>query len=885
MDNFTSMKNIFTLGLALCSLAAYPQFTDITAQLEAHNITLTSPTNGYGSGISFYDFNKDGWDDLSLSGGTAHPVFLQNNEGVLEPVDFGITNFGNARVHSLLWVDYDNDGDADLFVSRQNGPMQLWNNDGNMNFTDVAEDAGLEQGIFVYANASWADYDHDGCLDFYVTKNYSFFDYLDTTFTSQLYRNNCDGTFTDVTAESGVQLIPRTELQPVWVDVNNDGWEDLFISVDRLPFQNELFLNNQDGSFTQISESANINDNLDAMGASVADFNQDGFMDIYVGNNPIDPGNVFYQNNGDLTFTNIAPAMDLDLGVESTLSTWGALWIDYNNDTWEDLFLATMIFTGQNHPGSRLYNNDEGLSFTEISVEANINTPMTTETFTTAMGDLNNDGYYDYATGNRDPYTPRLKLNNGGDNNFLSVELQGVFANRDGIGTWIRCYVDGREFLRYTHCGENLAGQNSSKKIFGLADYTMVDSLVLDWNSGTHEVYTNVEVNQFLYLIEGASFLQPFNIAWEGELALCPGESVVLDAGEHSAYLWNTGFDERYLTVSEPGTYYVDGFNEFGLFITSDTIEVTVFPEPDFSFNVQGVSCFGAGDGSVELNVSTGPVQGILWSTGSADTLLTGLEGGIVSFEGLDFNGCAITGAVSVNEPSPLLAQGNGVDALCYGTATGMMSAQVVGGTAPYSIDWLGADPDAVAAGMYDGLVTDQNNCETDVFVIIEEPDSLWADLVTVNIGEFNDFGSALAAGQGGTPPYSYAWSNGIEGIDFIEDLLPGNYWVTVSDANGCEYTIDFVIEDPTGISDYAMQSIYAFPNPAGNFIRLAGCDGMLVNLNLHDMSGRNILTLENVNCGDQIDLNAMAAGSYILRITESGKTQTLKLIISNQQR
>lgn len=879
------MKQVALLlfGL-LTALVAQSQFTDITEQFENLGVDLTSPTNGYGNGVSFFDFNKDGWDDISIAGGDNDPVFLVNNQGTLELAPFNnIINPTTARIHSMLWVDYDNDGDMDLFISKNNGPMQLWQNDGNMNMTNVALQAGLEQDNYIYANACWADYDHDGCLDFYVTKNYGFFDYLDTLYTSQLYRNNCDGTFTEVTAEAGVQLIPRSELQPVWVDVNNDGWEDLFIAVDRLPYQNELFVNNGDGTFTNVTEEANVGLFLDAMGCSVADYNHDDYLDIYVGNNPLEPGNAFYENNGDGTFTNIAPEMGLAFGVEPQLSTWGTAWIDYDNDMWEDLFIATMSFTVLPHPGSLLFQNNQGESFTDITEDANINSGVTTETFTLAIGDLNNDGYYDYFTGNRNPYTPRLKINDGGDNNFISVELEGTFANRDGIGTWIRCYVNGNQLVRYTMCGINLAGQNSGKYIFGLAENQQVDSLVLDWNSGTHEVYVNPDINTFHYLIEGASFLEPVEIAFTGELDLCPGNSIELDAGEHEAYLWNTGHTGRYLTVESAGAYFVEAFNEFGLSVISDTISVSVFPTPEPVVNSESISCTGENDGTVEVSLSNGEIDFIVWNHGPETTLLSNLSSGVYSFTVTDTNGCSNTGEVNINEPSPFFAQAVPTDVLCFGDSSGSVELQALGGTPPYTTNWLGNNPDSLSAGIYSAICLDDNGCEVPLSFTIGEPDSIEVTIATTPATDEEAIGTAEAFVTGGTLPYTLTWSNGETDTYNIDELEPGVYTLGVEDGNGCMYELDFVISSTTSVETSARSPLRLFPNPANDVVRITGVTGASMNVDLIDATGRVIWSREQIPAQAELPLGSPSPGSYLLRVYDQKGIHTLRLMISGQ--
>lgn len=878
------IRFIFTsLLFAFTPLISVAQFIDVSADLEALGVDVVSPSNGYGSGVSFYDFNGDGWDDLSFSGGDDDPIFLINNEGTWELAPFSIPNFGDARIYSILWVDFDNDGDSDLFISRQNGPMQLWENDGNMNFTNIAVEAGLEQGNYVYSNAAWADYDHDGYLDFYITKSYSFFNYMDTMYTSILYKNNGNGTFTDVTASSGVQLIPRTELQPIWADFNNDGWEDLYLSVDRMPFQNELFVNNQDGTFTRRSASSGLDDHLDSMGPAIGDYNQDGYLDIYVGNNPINPGNAFYRNNGDLTFTNIAAAMGLDLGIESTLSTWGATWIDFDNNTWEDLLLATMIFGPAPHPGSRLYRNNEGESFTLISDSANINTPFGDETFVIARGDFNNDGYFDYATGNRNPYTPRLKQNIGGDNNYLSVELQGTITNRDGIGTWIHCYVGGRHFVRYTMCGESLAAQHSSKEIFGLGQYTEVDSLVIEWNMGTREVYQNVAVNQQLFLIEGASFQAPVDVTIIGDTAMCYGDSVVLDAGDAEQCVWSNGHEGPTLTVYEAGTYTVTAIDEFGLSNTSLPIVVTIAPEPIVNFEVEGVSCANAADGSIELTVSTAPLTDLLWNNAGTDPILTGLSGGIYSFTATDVNGCPVTGEVSVNEPSPLFGQANPTDALCYGDSSGTVEAQWIGGTPPMTVDWMGQNPDSIPAGSYSAVLTDAHGCTSNLSYVVGEPDSLSISIILEDETSSGENGSAEVTVSGGSTPYDITWSTGETGTTSIDGLSAGTYEVTITDGNGCVWTMTFEISNITGMRSLTSGNLQVYPNPARDGVLFSGSKTNSLDISVLDAAGRLVLRVEKHTATAWFDTSNLTPGSYLLQVRDGGDEQFLRLVIARK--
>jgi len=296
-------KNTFLfLLILLARFPAHTQFIDVT--LEQGIVNVNEGTFD-GNGVSFYDFNYDGWDDLTIANGADEPLFLINNQGNYEPVEWSMDIDPPAHIVMMLWSDYDNDGDADLLTTQLGGPLELWNNDGYFSFTEVSDEAGLDNGSWEYWGAAYCDYDHDGCLDLYVAKYYDddLFD-VSPDHRARLYHSNCDGTFTDVTLAAGVQLTPRAVFQPVFFDYNHDGWEDLFLVIDRNAWTNELYLNNQDGTFTNVTVATGLNQAFDAMSGTVDDYDNDGDLDIYVTNGW--PGNKLYEHNSDHTFTNIA---------------------------------------------------------------------------------------------------------------------------------------------------------------------------------------------------------------------------------------------------------------------------------------------------------------------------------------------------------------------------------------------------------------------------------------------------------------------------------------------------------------------------------------------------------------------------------------------------
>lgn len=452
----------------------------------------------YGNGISFYDFNNDGLDDITLGNGLDSLRFFQNDVGVLEELSFNLPLNPTANIQTVLWADYDNDGDPDLLTSQYGGPLQLWQNDGDFNFVDFSSTAGLQAGNWDWWGSSFADYDHDGFLDLYAAKYYA--QPGDTSLNKQgiLYHNNGDGTFSNVTTESGVELITQAIFQPVWFDYDNDGWEDLYLVIDRLIWPNRLFRNNHDGTFTDVSEESGLGVLMNSMSGTVGDFDNDHDLDIYVTNTS--PYNYLFRNNGDLTYSIITE----EAGVLVENNSWGACWMDCNNNGWDDLFVGTTGFLSGSYP-NHFYLNNTDTTFQFANTAVGLGADFA-PTFVCASGDVNHDGYVDFATNNNDPHPTDLWLNFHSGQHFISATLEGVIANRDGVGSWITCYTDEQTLTKYTQCGENMLGQNSRKEFFGLGQTTTVDSLRIEWNSGTVDMYYDLAIDEHYFFEEGNGY-------------------------------------------------------------------------------------------------------------------------------------------------------------------------------------------------------------------------------------------------------------------------------------------------------------------------------------------------------------------------------------------
>jgi len=859
------MKTIFIItAFVLCNQWGFSQFTEVSNTLPAYTVLQT---NSYGSGISFYDFNGDGWDDLSIGNSTGPPHFFVNNQGVLEPAEFTIPNYNSAAIVALLWADVDNDGDPDLFITKEYAKPELWINDGNFGFVNELESSGIYGETQRYMGASFCDYDHDGFLDLYIciyshpSTNLSFQ-------TSQLYRNNGDGTFTDVTVSAGVYLPPRPTFQSVFTDVNGDGWEDLYLIIDRIEFRNELFINNGDGTFTCVSEGSGSDVYVCSMTGTVGDFDNDGDLDTYVTSN-LTTGNVLLKNEGNNSFTDVAE----EYGVVVDSYCWGSLWIDYDNDSWQDLFVGATQDFGP--AVNYFFRNEQGVSLSNFTFGSNINSSPN-KTYVCAKGDLNQDGYYDFATVNRAPLTSKLYLNNGGTNNYLSVTLKGTYSNPDGIGNWIHCYADGNHYVRFTHCGENLFAQDSGKNIFGLGSISVVDSLVVKWNRGLTETYYNVPVNQHLQLIEGTSISQPFEIV-ANATQLCQNDSIELHAANGENYIWNTGETTQSIIVNTPGIYEVTVFHGFGFSANSIPIEITNAPIAEISTTIQNVDCYGNFNGSVLVYIENGTMTSINWSNGNNSPYLLGLSAGIYNYSLLDSYNCYYEEEVIIHEPDSISASVTLNHVSCFGENDGSIIVQPIGGTPPVDIFWLGYNPMSLFAGSYTFLLVDFNACNTIQNFTIQQPEALTLEIQTEHHIEGGALGSATAIIDGGTAPYFIVWSNGAVG-PVNDNLTAGNYQVELTDVLGCTVVENFTIDFLTNMNDQHSQSFLIYPNPAQGIINIRALTPASVRL--FDNIGKlhletNINSIENT-----IDVVKLQGGVYIIEIQSKTEVSYFKVLI-----
>ncbi|MFT5104229.1 MAG: hypothetical protein ACI86C_001893, partial [Candidatus Latescibacterota bacterium] len=495
------MKKCF--GILVFLLAtAYSATAQLQFSEEASNLGCGNSSYGIGdlgAGITFFDFDGDGWDDLTVPSEVGLPVrFFKNNEGKFSEVNLNINNFYGVK--SVQWVDFDNDGDYDLFVtSNETGTNVLYGNDGSMNFTNVTIAAGLlTWGHHTYGG-SWGDYNNDGWLDLFICSRTNFI-LPQPTLANLLFANNGDGTFTNVSAAAGISPDHHRSFCSAFFDYNNDGWQDIVIANDRIDTENQLYRNNTDGTFTEIGSSANMNFVMNAMSTTIGDYNQDGWFDVYTTNTY--EGNVFSRNNGDGTFTDVAASN----GTLMESVAWGSVFLDAENDGDIDLYVSSMIPDNTNSLSSAFYENNGANQYTipsGIGFENDL-----ARSYGNAIGDINNDGLPDIAVLNLAPDDIYIWENQSNTtNNWLKVKLEGVVSNRMGIGSWVEISVNGVKQYNYTLCGEGYLGQNSSYEFFGIGNATQIDYLKVTWLSGIVDYIENPEINEHHIIIEGSNNL------------------------------------------------------------------------------------------------------------------------------------------------------------------------------------------------------------------------------------------------------------------------------------------------------------------------------------------------------------------------------------------
>jgi hypothetical protein len=506
---------VFIIFLIFSNLSyAQLAFDDVASQI---GVDYSYGDSEYGGGVSFADFDNDGWDDITYASENGVDIyFFKNTNGVYNLVTFnGISNTSKAK--QVIWVDYDNDGDKDFFVTAIEGKNAFYSNDGEMNFTDISSTIGIFQtDLFTYG-ASFGDIDNDGDLDLFIS-NRSPEDH------NYLYRND-SGIYVDITSTSGISLEGQLSFCSIFFDYDKDGLQDIYVSNDKEENINRLYRNLGDGVFQDVSDSSNAGVDVSAMSTTLGDFNNDGWFDIYITNTPFSQvssiqGNVLLKNNGDGTFTNVAT----ETGTSFDSVGWGAVFLDADNDGLLDIYVSSSENGNGPLISSAFYHHQTDETFI-IPQDIGFNIDLR-ESYSNAIGDINNDGKPEIVVGNDTENNFLWQNNTSNENNWLKVKLEGVVSNKDGIGNTIEINIDGESQYRYTLAGEGYLSQNSFYEFFGTGLSNIVDYLKVTWTAtGVTETFTNIETNQSITIKEGIGILTNNNYVIEDLLSIYPNPS------------------------------------------------------------------------------------------------------------------------------------------------------------------------------------------------------------------------------------------------------------------------------------------------------------------------------------------------------------------------
>ena len=488
------MRKFYFFALYLFSISLVPAQVSYTDMANAVGLNTVSSNGDLGGGISFCDFDGDGWDDLTYAQENGQDViFYKNNNGIFTKMNYNILDTNDSK--QIIWVDYDNDGDKDVFIANFNALNRLFNNNGSFVFTEVTTAAGFPNVNKYTYGAAWGDYNRDGFLDVFLCSK----DPSKTT-PNELYKNNGDGTFINISSSAGISNVGHQTFCAAFFDYDNDGDQDIYLANDRVINTNILYRNNDDGTFTDVSVASGTNVGLNAMSTTIGDYNQDGWMDIYVTNTS--EGNALLYNNGDGTFTDTASVT----GTIFNSIGWGAIFYDIENDTDTDLYVSGMLDGSNGMLPSALYVNQGNNTFS-IPNNVGLNNDDASS-FANACGDVNNDGYMDIAVVNQSLRNTFLWQYSGSTlNNWLKINLQGTTSNKDGIGSKIEVFANGKSQYRYTLCGEGYLGQNSNYELIGLKDATSIDYIKIKWLSGIEDIINNVAINQAITIVENSGVL------------------------------------------------------------------------------------------------------------------------------------------------------------------------------------------------------------------------------------------------------------------------------------------------------------------------------------------------------------------------------------------
>lgn len=751
--------------LLIASLGVQAQLEDVSLDYPVLSSTFGSL---FGCGLSTADFNGDGWDDVTASGSDGWIKLYTGGPSGFTPWDeWQMSNEGKA----VLWIDIENDGDLDLFVGVLHLGVYLYvqQSDGTL----VEE--GLARGMPILQNwdvrgFSARDYDRDGDLDLYVA---SYHDLSQSViYENKLFQNGGNGYFEDVTLVAGVGNGYQHSFQGAWMDFDGNGFDDLWVINDRSVFPNALYSNTGNGTFMDISMESGSNIGIEAMSATLFDADNDGDWDQYITNIEDNP-NAFLRNN-DGVYEDIAESA----GVASLQYGWGTCVIDIDGDRWDDMMVATYRFPNTLPYDNHLYMN-EGTGTTFVDQTEDWPNEQF-QLYCIGRLDLDGDRVPDVVGHGNGSYDQVLHNTNSEGAARLTVDLVGTESNTRAVGSVIKVHADGLTQMRQVDAGCDYMTQHTYTRFFALGEVALIDSIEVFWPTGNREVLFDIPSDTALVIVEGvanaelepietpcpwfnASWSVPFDpettqmtwngvpvtsstvvadsagewtleaqwwgggVTWSGTVFWLPEPEPEVNIeivsplchDEPAAVSWTTAegstvhlLDSLWPSTVEslplgPGVYGMSIEVQEGCF-QSATFEVVSPDTITAQVDLSAPPCYGE-VGTVEVQMGGGTPP-LTLDFGNADP--SSLSAGTWVYSVTDSVGCSLVDSIVVIEPDLLTSQATFSYSGISDSAAVMLVVE--GGTPPYSVSWTGpidADGWVLSPAGLGWFVQDANGC------------------------------------------------------------------------------------------------------------------------------------------------------------------------------
>ena len=429
------------------------------------------------------DYNNDGWEDIFVTDKSgSQPGILYKNlgNGNFAKVLAGDITKDKAMSVSSVWADVNNDGNLDaVIINDSQKPNMLYLNDGNGNLERYSN-SGISDSIGFFHSGAWVDYDNDGLLDFFSEN------YLSYRF-NELLHQTPDGKFSRIPFTKFYN-ISNNAIGAAWADYDNDGYQDVFMPQGDGQ-HNKLYKNLGNGTFEEIINIPPVNEGGTSVASCWGDYDNDGLLDLFV-SNASNNCNYLYHNDGNGNFTKITNSPV----VSDTGHAHGCSWVDVDNDGYLDLYVSDGAGV------QRLYMNNKHGNFTRLLGDTIVS--VLPNSFSHAWADYDKDGYLDLFVASHGKEKNYLFHNNQKGNHWINIKLIGTVSNRSAIGTRIKIKAGGIWQIREVNSQSGFCSQNSLRQHFGLGQATIIDSIVISWSSGIKQYITKVYADQFITFTE-----------------------------------------------------------------------------------------------------------------------------------------------------------------------------------------------------------------------------------------------------------------------------------------------------------------------------------------------------------------------------------------------